>query len=78
MIARGAGRVLVDPEVFDVAPFDLVHVPPRTWHCFRASPAERLGFLCLVDCERDRPERPGPQELERLRAEPEIAALLRT
>ena len=45
--------------LWDLAPHDLVRVPPRTWHQFRATPTAPLGFLCLVACGRDRPERPA-------------------
>jgi quercetin dioxygenase-like cupin family protein len=77
MIVRGAGRCLVAGEVHEVAPRDLVFVPPHTWHQFRASADEPLGFLCLVRCDRDRPRRPGAGDLERLRADPAIAAFIR-
>lgn len=49
MILRGAGRCLVGDAVRALAPFDLVSVPPMTWHQFRAGTAEPLGFLCMVD-----------------------------
>ena len=77
MILRGAGRALVGDEVFEVRPFDLVRVPPLQWHQFRAAPDESLGFLCLVDRERDRPQRPSESELAELRRKPEVAAFVR-
>ena len=77
LVLRGAGRVLVGEALFDVAPFDRVRVPPRTWHQLRAADDAPLGFLCLVDALRDRPERPGPDDLAALRADPERAAFLR-
>lgn len=60
-IARGCGQVLVGDQVYDVNHLDVVHVPPMTWHQFRANRDQPLGFLCVVSCERDKPERPGPQ-----------------
>jgi quercetin dioxygenase-like cupin family protein len=77
LILRGCGRVLVGSEIFEVAPHDLVRVAPLTWHQFRAEPASPLGFLCLVDAERDRPQRPGEAELAELRADPRIAGFVR-
>jgi quercetin dioxygenase-like cupin family protein len=77
IVARGSGRALVGEEIVELGGFDLVHVPPRTWHQFRASDREPLGFLCLVPCERDRAERPDARELERLRARPQLAEFLR-
>jgi S-methyl-1-thioxylulose 5-phosphate methylthiotransferase len=78
MIFRGRGQCLVGREVRAVAPHDLVTVPPWTWHQFRATRNEPLGFLCLVDASRDRPQLPTAQELAELTANPEIAALLGT
>lgn len=78
LILRGRGRVLVGREIHGVATHDLVHVPPRTLHQFRATDDEPLGFLCLVNCERDRPTLPGPDELGALRSDPALAAFIRT
>ncbi len=77
MILRGAGKVLVGEEIFALRPFDLVRVPPRTWHQFRAGEGEPLGILCLVDRERDRPERPTPEQLAELRAGADLAEFIR-
>lgn len=62
MVIRGRGRCLVGDEAWDLAANDLVTVPPMTWHQFRAAPAEPLGFLCLVNRERDRPQLPDPAD----------------
>lgn len=78
MVLRGMGRALVGESVFAVAPHDLVRVPPWTWHQFRAGAEAPLGFLCLVARERDRPVRPGPEELAELRRKPEVAEFIRT
>lgn len=78
VILRGAGRVLVDPEIREVRPYDLVHVPSLTWHQFRAAADEPLGFLCVADVGRDPPRRPSAPELESLRRRPEVAAFVRT
>ena len=42
-------------------PFDLVTIPSWTWHQFRATDGEPLGFLCMVNAERDRPQLPTPE-----------------
>jgi quercetin dioxygenase-like cupin family protein len=76
MILRGEGKVLVGDEVFTVKPHDLVTIGAWTWHQFRASPSERLGFLCLVNATRDRPQLPTPADLAALRANPAIARFL--
>lgn len=76
MILRGRGRCLLGGQVHDVAEHDLVEVPPQTWHQFRAAPDAPLGFLCLVSTVRDRPKLPLPEELDALRAVPDVARFL--
>ncbi len=78
MILRGHGRCLVGDQVRDVSTLDLVNIPPMTWHQFRAGPGEPLGFLCMVNRERDRPQLPGADDLAALEADPQIAAFLRS
>jgi mannose-6-phosphate isomerase-like protein (cupin superfamily) len=77
VVLQGRGRALVGERIVDLAPLDCLGVPARTWHQLRAAPDAPLGFLCLVDRERDRPERPAPGELARLRARPELAEFIR-
>ena len=76
MILRGSGSVLVGESVHEVRTFDLVTVPPSTWHQFRATSDGPLGFLCMVDAERDKPQLPDADELERLRKSPATSAFL--
>lgn len=78
LILRGRGRVLIGNAVHPLAAFDLVHVPPLTWHQFRADADAPLGFLCLVDCDRDRPQRPGEAELRTLEAHPVVGTFIRS
>ncbi|MCB1957484.1 MAG: cupin domain-containing protein [Rhodocyclaceae bacterium] len=77
MVLRGRGACLVGSEVRAVGPHDLVEIAPWTWHQFRASEAEPLGFLCLVNAERDRPVLPSADDLKGLRADPKVAAFIR-
>lgn len=76
MIFRGHGHCLVGDTVYEVGPHDLVSIPPMTWHQFRATKGEPLGFLCLVNVRRDKPQLPSEDELKALKADPEIAAFL--
>jgi quercetin dioxygenase-like cupin family protein len=76
MILRGRGKCLVGQDVRTVKPFDLVTIPSWTWHQFRATEGEPLGFLCMVNAERDRPQLPTAAELEKLYRHPMIAAFL--
>ena len=77
LILRGAGRVLIGDEVHEVACNDLVSIAPMTWHQFRPADGEVLGFLCMVNQSRDRPQLPNSSELERLRATPAIGEFIR-
>jgi len=76
MILRGHGTCLVGDAVRPVQPFDLVTIPSWTWHQFRATGGEPLGFLCMVNALRDRPQLPTDQELAALKAVPAVAAFL--
>jgi mannose-6-phosphate isomerase-like protein (cupin superfamily) len=76
MILRGSGRCMVGGMVRDVGQHDLVSIPPLTWHQFRASEREPLGFLCMVNRERDRPQLPTEAEREALRGNAAVAAFL--
>jgi mannose-6-phosphate isomerase-like protein (cupin superfamily) len=76
LILRGRGHCLVGDEVRPIDTRDLVTVPPMTWHQFRASKGEPLGFLCMVNATRDKPQLPTPEDLSKLAANAEIAAFL--
>lgn len=78
MVLRGRGRCLVGERIHELSERDLVTVPPNAWHQFRAAADTPLGFLCLVNRERDRPRLPTAQEIENLRRDPAIAAFIRT
>lgn len=76
LILRGAGRALVGREVVTFGQNDLVTVPPMTWHQFRASGGQPMGFLCMVDAVRDKPQLPTEAQVAALRTEPAVAAFL--
>ena len=76
LILRGRGHCLVGNEVQRLETRDLVTVPPMTWHQFRATADEPLGFLCMVNAERDKPQLPTADDVTRLRQNPAIAAFL--
>jgi quercetin dioxygenase-like cupin family protein len=76
MILRGRGQCLLGEAVRGVACYDLVTIPALTWHQFRAAADEPLGFLCMVNAERDRPSLPSAAALAALRRHPEVAAFL--
>jgi quercetin dioxygenase-like cupin family protein len=76
MILRGNGQCLVGDEVRPVKQFDLVSIPAWQWHQFRATQGEPLGFLCMVNVQRDRPQLPTDDDLAQLRASPAVAEFL--
>lgn len=76
MILRGHGRCLVNDKVFDVGPNDLVDIAALSWHQFKASADEPLGFLCLVNVKRDKPQLPTESDLDELRRLPGLASFL--
>jgi quercetin dioxygenase-like cupin family protein len=76
MILRGRGHCLLGDHVGSVKPFDLISIPSWTWHQFRATEGEPLGFLCMVNASRDRPQLPTEHELAALRSDPDISAFL--
>jgi quercetin dioxygenase-like cupin family protein len=77
MVLTGRGACLVGREVHPVGPHDLVRIPPWTWHQLRADPDSPLGFLCMVNRDRDRPVLPTAADLMELRAAPAVAAFIR-
>jgi len=76
LILRGGGHCLVGEQVKRIDQPDLITVPAVTWHQFRATAAEPLGFLCMVNAARDRPQLPSPDELARLTSDVKVAAFL--
>ena len=76
LILRGRGHCLVGKEVRAVELRDLITVPPLTWHQFRASADEPLGFLCMVNAVRDKPQLPSAEDLAQLKSDEKIAAFL--
>ena len=77
LILRGRGHCLVGSEVKSLEPRDLVTVPPMTWHQFRATKGEPMGFLCMVNATRDKPQLPTADDLAKLASDAKIAAFLR-
>ena len=76
-VVRGCGSVMIDGEVREINAFDTVYVPPGTWHQFYAAGDSCLGFLCLVNSDRDLPSRPTETDIEELRRNPAIRDVIR-
>jgi quercetin dioxygenase-like cupin family protein len=73
LILRGEGECLIGDEVHKIATNDLVTIEPNTWHQFRATAGTPLGFLCMVNVDRDKPSLPSEQERKAMEADPKIA-----
>jgi quercetin dioxygenase-like cupin family protein len=76
VVLGGRGRCLVGTELIDLEPGDLIEVRPWEWHQFRARDDDHLGFVCIVNRDRDRPQLPTAAELDALRRDPAVAAFL--
>jgi len=76
VVLRGGGQCLIGTAVHTIKPHDLVTIEPWTWHQFRADTTTPLGFLCLVNAERDRPLMPNEEELAALRRHPAVREFL--
>jgi quercetin dioxygenase-like cupin family protein len=77
VVVRGRGSVILGDRVEPVDHLDCVYVAPGTFHQFHANAGEPLGFLCVVDRERDRPVLPTAEEQEQLAANPTVAKLMK-
>lgn len=78
IIIRGRGEVILEDRVEPVELHDCVYIAPDTFHQFHALGDEPLGFLCIVDRQRDRPQLPEADDLNRLLANAEVARRLKT
>ena len=76
LILRGRGHCLIGHEVKSLETRDLVTVPPLTWHQFRATKGEPMGFLCMVNALRDKPQLPTAEDLARLTDVPAVKEFL--
>jgi mannose-6-phosphate isomerase-like protein (cupin superfamily) len=77
LILRGSGHCMVGSEIKSLSTRDLVTVPPMAWHQFRATKGEPLGFLCMVNAERDKPQLPTADDIDRMSANADVAAFLK-
>lgn len=77
LIFKGKGHALLGSDVHEVREGDLITIPPWQWHQFRADAGDILGFLCLVNHDRDIPVYPTEEELLALKRNPEIEKFLK-
>ena len=73
VIVKGRGSMILGDRVAGLEPMDAVYIAPETVHQFHADRGEPMGFLCIVDRYRDRPEIPKDEkELEEWIPDPEV------
>ena len=70
IVKRGLGYAIVDDDVTEIAPNDVVYVAPLEMHQFVNRGDEPFGFYCFVDAARDFSQEPTQEDLERLLAAP--------
>ena len=61
IIIRGSGSMILGEEVYELDIHDVVFIAPDTLHQFHADKGEMLGFICVVDRYRDRPNLPDDE-----------------
>jgi quercetin dioxygenase-like cupin family protein len=64
VVVRGRGTVRLGAHLEEIGLLDVVYVAPHDVHRFQADDSEPLGFVCVVDRHRDRPETVGEDGAE--------------
>ena len=77
-IQRGEADVLIRDKVHHVREQDVLMIPSNAWHQFQANYGVTMGFLCLVNVERDRPSLPTEEELNELKQRGEVAEFIKS
>jgi quercetin dioxygenase-like cupin family protein len=77
VVLKGRGQVVLGAQVHELRPFDVVYVASQTLHQFMAAAGEPLGFVCVVDRERDRPQPPSDAEIDELLSDPVVAGVVK-
>lgn len=62
IIVKGKGSMILGERIEKLEPVDTVYIAPETVHQFHADRGEPLGFICIVDRHRDRPETPRDEK----------------
>ena len=76
LILRGDGHCLLGDTVRQIRQNDLVTIPSWQWHQFRATAGAPMGFLCMVNQARDKPQLPTESQRDEMRRHPAVAAFL--
>lgn len=77
IVIRGSGTVVLGNRLRELDMRDVVYVAPGTLHQFHADRGDPLGFICVVDRERDRPQLPDRETIDRIITDPEVRKRIR-
>lgn len=77
VVIRGGGSVILDNALHPIGLHDVVYIAPYSIHQFHADRGETLGFICVVDRDRDRPRIPAAEEVAEVITDPEVLARIR-
>lgn len=77
IVIRGRGEVILQDRVEAIGLHDCVYIASHTVHQFHPTGDEPLGFLCMVDRERDRPLIPDADAVDALRRNPVVGRRLK-
>jgi len=78
MALRGKGTVVVGPRIYELKPYDVIHIPSWHPHQLLADKGDVFGFICVVPARRDRPTKLSKEEIDELIKEnPQLKSILR-
>lgn len=72
IIIRGGGTVILGNTLESISEYDVVFISPETIHQFHADQNKPLGFICVVDRYRDRPQIPDDSYISEKITSPEV------
>lgn len=72
VIARGKGKVIVDENIYNVKPMDLIVIPNNAAHQLINIGEEPFGFFCTVDAKRDKFNLLTKDEIQLIKSNMEI------
>lgn len=77
VIIRGKGTVILDNKAVEISEHDVVYISPETIHQFHADRGGPLGFICVVDRYRDKPEIPDDSLIDQKITDSEVKTRIR-
>jgi quercetin dioxygenase-like cupin family protein len=77
IVIRGSGTLILDNELHSLKQYDTIYIAPDTIHQFLADENEPLGFICIVDRYRDKPQIPDDKTISMRIHSKEVLSKLR-